>query len=122
MADYETAWAPSAGLPSALGDPWVLLERASTMPVAASGLVNGRRSFLTGFSLTETSGAASASVQLISGQNATGIVLATVNLAPSESAREYLPWPWLSFRAGIFVNVVSGAIIGSVSSLTPPDS
>lgn len=122
MTDSYAEWGSAQSEPSALGIPWHLLERASTVPVSASGLAMGRRSFLTGFSFTESSGAAVASVQLISGQSAGGIVLATVNLAISESAREYLPWPWLLFRNGIFVVVAAGAVTGSVSAMTIPES
>lgn len=115
-------WGEGAQLPTAIGDPWAWLERANTVPVAASVLVAGRRSLVNGFSFTETTGAASASVQLITGQSANGIVVATINLAISESAREYIPWPFILFKYGVFVNVVSGSIIGSVSSLTIPES
>ena len=115
-------WGAAAALPGAIGDPWAWLERANTVPVSATGLVAGRRSLVNGFSFTETSGTASASVQLISGATATGVLVATVNLAPSESAREYIPWPFILFKYGIFVVVASGAITGSVSSLTVPDS
>jgi hypothetical protein len=117
-----TGWGEAQQLPSAIGDPWYWVERANTVPVTASGLVAGRRSFITGFSFTETTGTATASVQLITGQTAGGILLATINLAISESAREYLPWPWLLAKYGIFVNVASGAVAGSVSSLTVPES
>jgi hypothetical protein len=115
------AWGAAQELPSAIGDPWEWLERANTVPVTASGLVAGRRSFITGFSFTESTGTATASVQLITGQSASGILLATINLAISESAREYLPWPWLLAKYGIFVNIASGAVNGSVSSLTIPE-
>jgi hypothetical protein len=114
-------WGAAQELPSALGDPWAWLERANTVPVSGSGLVAGRRSLVNGFSLTETSGVNPATVQLISGTSATGIIVATVTLAAGESSREYIPWPFILFKYGIFVNVVSGTIIGSVSSLTIPD-
>lgn len=77
---------------------------------------------MTGFSLTETTGTASASFRLINGINTSGIVLARINLAPSESAREYLPFPWLLFPAGIFGVLVSGAVEGSVSTITVGES
>lgn len=123
MSDLDYGpWGAAAELPTAIGDPWAWLERASTTPVTASGLVAGRRSLVNGFSFTESTGTATASVQLITGSSASGILVATINLAISESAREYLPWPFILFKHGIFVNVVSGAVTGSVSSLTIPDS
>lgn len=123
MSDQQYGpWAGSAALPSAIGDPWAWLERANTVPFSASGLIAGRRSLVNGFSITEFTGTASASVQLISGQTSGGVLVATVNLAPAESAREYIPWPFILFKYGIFVVVASGLASGSISHLTIPDS
>jgi hypothetical protein len=121
VTETPMPWGAAQELPSALGDPWGWLERANTVPVSGSVLVAGRRSLVNGFSFTEISGVNPATVQLISGQTATGVIVATITLAANESSREYIPWPFILFKYGIFANVVSGAIVGSVSSLTIPD-
>lgn len=115
-------WGAGAALPTAIGDPWDWLERANTTPFSGSGLVSGRRCLVNGFSMTEFTGTASAAVQLIAGTSASGVNVATINLAPNESAREYIPWPFILFKYGLFVVVSSGLAFGSVSFLTPPDS
>lgn len=66
-----------------------------------------------GFSLKETSGAASATVKIYRGSDATGDLVEVVQLAASESAREFYPGG-ISVSFGIYIDIVSGSVEGSV--------
>lgn len=79
-------------------------------PFAASGLVLGGQTLLGGFSITETTGAAGATVDLFDGESAGGILIARIALLAGESTRDALPYPGLHCRGGLFANVVAGAI------------
>jgi len=68
-----------------------------------------------GFSFRETSGSGSAVVRIYDGVNASGDVLDEVSLGPSESAREnYGSDDPMIAVVGIYVQVVAGAVSGSV--------
>jgi F0F1-type ATP synthase alpha subunit len=65
-----------------------------------------------GFSIRETAGA-TAVVVIYDNTSASGTVLEAISLAANESAREFYPGGiWAN--TGIFVDVVSGAVAGSV--------
>lgn len=65
-----------------------------------------------GFSIRETAGAA-AVVRVYDATSAAGTLLDTIGLAALESAREYYPGGvWA--QTGIYVDIVSGAVEGSV--------
>lgn len=66
-----------------------------------------------GFSLRETSGSASALVVVFDG-SATGTILDEVALAAGESARELYNNFTMKAGSGLFVQVVSGAVAGSI--------
>lgn len=71
---------------------------------------------LAGLSLRETSGAASAVVRLRDGEDTSdpGNILISVSLAAGESTRDwYLP-AGVSFGRGLYVEIVSGQVEGSV--------
>lgn len=66
-----------------------------------------------GFTVRETAGAR-AVVRIYDNASAgSGKLLDTVSLLPNESAREYYPEPIFA-RSGVYVDVVSGAVEGSV--------
>jgi hypothetical protein len=65
-----------------------------------------------GFSVRETAGA-TAVLRVHAGTSNTGEVLDTVSLAANESAREYYE-EGLTVRSGIYVDIVSGAVEGSI--------
>lgn len=66
-----------------------------------------------GFSFRETSGSASATVRIYDGDTAAGALLDSVQLSAGESAREFYA-TGVRAQDGIYVDVVSGAVEGSV--------
>lgn len=65
-----------------------------------------------GFTIRETA-ASTAVVVIYDSTSASGLILEEISLAANESAREFYPGGiWAS--TGIFVDVVSGAVTGSV--------
>lgn len=69
---------------------------------------------LAGFALRETSGAAPAVVVLRDGSDATGDPTIPITLAPGESVREWFGPGGVNLVYGLYVDVVSGAVDGSV--------
>ena len=70
-----------------------------------------------GFSVRETSGAAAAMLRIHEGTNATGDILDVIDLKAGESAREWYGPQGIDADGGIFVDVVSGAVEGSVRAV-----
>jgi len=67
-----------------------------------------------GFAIKETSGTATAAVVIYDNASAaSGTILEEIALNPGESAREYYP-DTIAAQAGIYVDIVSGAVAGSV--------
>lgn len=65
-----------------------------------------------GFSVRETTGAASALVKLHDGADATGDLVMTISLSAGESARDWF-WPGgIALTYGLFIEVATGAIEG----------
>lgn len=67
-----------------------------------------------GFALRETSGSATATVRIYDGTSASGTLLDSVQLAAGESAREWYGDGGIKATTGIYVDVVSGAVEGSL--------
>lgn len=67
-----------------------------------------------GFSIRETSGVAAALVRIYDGTNASGQLLEEISLGMSESARENYGADPIPFSRGLWLNVVSGAVAGTV--------
>jgi hypothetical protein len=70
--------------------------------------------YLAGWVLTESTGAAAATVQLVDGNDANGIPIATVNLAQGQTSPVMLGGHLLVCQTGLFVRVTAGSILGSV--------
>lgn len=66
-----------------------------------------------GFALRETAGAA-AVVRIRDGGVITGDILDTVSLLANESAREWYGPQGIKGRSGLYVEIVSGTVEGSV--------
>lgn len=75
--------------------------------------VSANPSHYCGFTIRETSGSAAAVVRVFDGTSATGTVLEEVSLAQGESRSECYPGG-IRATIGIYVDVVSGAVAGSV--------
>lgn len=67
-----------------------------------------------GFSIAETTGSATARVRIFDSTSAAGTVLEEVSLTANQSAREYYPDWSFAVVNGIYVQVVSGSVSGSV--------
>lgn len=65
---------------------------------------------LYGWSLTETTGTATASINLRDGGDANSPKLALVNLLAAESVRDWFSTPALWCQSGVFADWVSGSI------------
>jgi hypothetical protein len=90
---------------------WPAIE---PQPASATGAAVPGECVLAGFAFAESTGAASATVDLFDGGGTGGQFICRVNLVASESVRESLPFPGVHCEVGLFVNVVAGTVLGSV--------
>lgn len=86
---------------------------ARAFPFTASQRIAMSAGRLHGFSLRETTGAASAIVRLHDGFDANGDLIATVSLIAAESVRDWFEGG-LAFGAGLYAEIVSGAVEGAI--------
>lgn len=77
----------------------------------ASGL-----EIVTGWSFKETTNAAGASFNIRDGQDASGRLVAPITLLTNESIRDLTGDGGLAFQSGIYIEVVSGSISGTIWS------
>lgn len=86
------------------------------LPAASAVLVTGR-ALLKGFDLRETSGTTAATVRLwdSSVASAAGPQLTTIQLNPAESTADWFPESGKGVERGVYFQLVSGAVEGSVS-------
>jgi hypothetical protein len=96
------------------------MARSAVSAVALTGADQAVRSGACtyhGFSLRETAGA-TAVVRIYDGTSAAGTLLDSVALSANESAREYYPVEdsrgGIRAASGIYIDVVSGAVEGSL--------
>lgn len=87
---------------------------ATVSPVFTSGVVLSGRGVLRGYSFRETSGTAAAVLRVRAGFNATANLIASVSLVAGESVRDYFGESGLRADTGLYVEVVSGVVEGSV--------
>lgn len=71
-------------------------------------------SLVTGWSFQETTGAATAEVWLIDGNDANGNPFAFITLQAGQSVRDLTAYWGINVTIGLFLRVVSGSIRGSV--------
>ena len=86
--------------------------RRSLIPFA-DPLVGGS-GCVTWYALEESTGSAVATVELYDDGISSGQLLAPISLSPGQSTREFLTFHALSFTAGLWFKVLSGAVTGSV--------
>lgn len=81
------------------------------VPIASqiAGLV-----ILMGYSVKETTGAASAEIDLFDGTDNRGILAIPVTLGSGQSTEDWFGTQGLWFRNGIFGSVISGSVAGSM--------
>jgi hypothetical protein len=89
---------------------------ASAITVAAPGqaVEIGGAQLVMGWSLRETTGAATATVEVFDGQDTTGQLLASISLNPGQSIRDWLGPGGLETDIGVFVSVLSGSVRGAI--------
>lgn len=90
---------------------------AQPVPVpttTTSQLVTGRGAIVYGWSLLETTGAAAASVEVYSGQDDTGTLLAVSHLASGDSDTQWMGDAGVFAAGGVYLKVTSGSVKGSV--------
>lgn len=78
----------------------------------AAGSLAGGAGFYAGFSLRETAGAA-AVVRLWDNTSAAGKLIATIAL-PASSSKDFSVPAGVAFATGLFAEIVSGTVEGSV--------
>lgn len=85
-----------------------------TVPATGSQRVLGGPSLLMGWSFLETTGTASASVEVWDGADTTAQLVAVVSLVAGESTRDWLGPGGVYCSEGLFVNVLTGAVRGTL--------
>jgi hypothetical protein len=86
----------------------------TSIAVSGDGAVHTTHGTYRGFTLRETSGGAAAVVVLYDHASAaSGTIIEQISLAQGESARELYP-DGVRVSNGIYVDVVSGAVAGSI--------
>lgn len=70
--------------------------------------------FLCGFSLIETTGTATAEIDLWNGFNASSELVAVIALNPGQSMRDWYGFMGLYLDTGLYCQIVSGSVRGSV--------
>lgn len=89
--------------------PVAIPATAVSVPFAfAGGLAIG------GWSFTETTGAAAASLELWDGGAQGGTSVAIINLGPGESIRDLMPGLGVIVRSNLQINVTAGSVRGSI--------
>lgn len=93
-----------------------------TLPTASKAVVNGS-GLVTFATVTETSGAASATVEFYDGHDTGGQFLGRQVIPQSTTVNLAAGGPMLVFRSGLYLNVVSGTFTGVVTvKLTDSDA
>ncbi|MGH7238947.1 MAG: hypothetical protein ACREHG_02655 [Candidatus Saccharimonadales bacterium] len=79
----------------------------------ATRLITSQGILLVGYAVEESTGAATARVEIINGSDENGISTIPVTLAIGGSVREYIPWPYIPLDGGIFIDVTAGSVAGT---------
>lgn len=100
----------------AVADISVVGYRVTPIPftaLTAGQLLTAQGGWLIGFAVEETSGANPARIQFIDGQDVSGVPLIPVQLAANESAREFLPMPYVPITSALYALVTAGSVSGT---------
>jgi hypothetical protein len=84
---------------------------------AASAVIAGFYGCVLWHSSVESTGSASAEYSLWDGSNTSGPLLMDITLTASQSTRDYIHKHHLPFRSGLYFDLVSGAVRGSMAVL-----
>lgn len=69
---------------------------------------------LNGWALHETTGSAAATLDIYDGLDTTGSFVARINLTAGQSVRDYFDFEGIRLVTGIFLNVISGSVGGTI--------
>lgn len=92
---------------------WSVPAQPENIPTASAQIVNGRV-LVMGYAVAETTGSATAALRLRDGTTSAGTRILPIHLAINESVRDWFGPNGIVYEQGIFVEVVSGAIEGSI--------
>lgn len=98
------------------GGPGAYERHAHAQPFAATTgtrAVSSSASVLMGWALVETTGTASASVDVFDGSDNTGSYVATITLNPGQSVRDWFAEGGLELERGCAFVVTSGSVKGA---------
>jgi hypothetical protein len=91
------------------------LARSLQIPTRTTDLQVGTGFYaVTGWSFKETTGSATASLELVDGAGVDGNLIAAINLKANESTRDLAGISAIAAEMGLFVHVISGSIKGAV--------
>lgn len=93
------------------------MEAVSINFPSASGVLINTGGCLVVHAARETNGAASAVYRLWDSSTASGQLLLPISLAPQESTRDWFAPHTLTFKTGLYFELVSGHLEGDVSVL-----
>jgi hypothetical protein len=85
-----------------------------SLDASAAGQIVSGHAVLGGFSFTESSGAAPATIELFDGFTTGSQRLFRRTLDPGQSFSDWPSGPGVHCRRGIFLNVIAGTIVGTV--------
>lgn len=69
------------------------------------------------WSFRETSGAASATIELYDGSSPAGVLLATLTLTQAQSQQDWFGHHGIPYRGGLYLSVVAGTVKGQIHSV-----
>lgn len=88
-----------------------------TFPIAATTVPRNlwsRACLLLGYGFVETTGAATAEVDILDGNDANGALCSPIALLAGQSTRDNMPGEGVFLQSGPFLNVLSGSIRGAI--------
>ena len=92
---------------------WPVPAQPENVPTASASLISGRV-LVFGYAVAETTGSATAALRLRDGTASSGTRILPIHLAANESVRDWFGPNGIVYQQGIYVEVVSGAIEGSI--------
>ena len=87
-------------------------ESPRPYPIPLTSVISGYV-ILFGYSLKESTGAASAEVDIFDGRDTTGLLALPITLAAAQSTEDWFGPQGIHFRGGLFPHVASGSVVGS---------
>lgn len=93
---------------------WHPVDSLAFDDTAGDTQLTGRGCRLFGWSFQESTGTDPASILLVDGSDAAGTLIVPISLDPGQSTRDWLGYPGIRCRSGIFLAIGSGSVFGSI--------